>query len=940
MADPLGIVGVIGVATQIIQLGVQFGLDWNDAPADTQSFIAELEVLIIVLSETKKIIVDNQEFAEAFKGRQSALLPPPGEASPTADTPTLISACRTELETLLEDLTKRCQTHRVSWERLKSAFLAKRTREAVENLHRKCQALNSLAVIDAAALGASTYNKVNQIYTRQQTSEQAENDRFRIRRRAALMRKLYTSPYRDRKDRNPTRVKGTCEWFTHHPLFQTWKQSKSSCLLWVSADPGCGKSVLAKYLVDEVLPTTPSRTTCYFFFKDDSTDQRTLESSLCCVLRQMFIQRPELLSEEILDRFEEDGEQLLGSFPSLWEVLIDATVNQDAGGMGDSTKRAPPCEIVCVLDALDECEDRGQRQLAEALRKHEWARPGKVALKFLLTSRPYAHIQREFGSFNNLVPAIHLNGEGEAEVEKISREIDLVIESKVEVLGSWLQLRPEEQQTLEDELKRIPHRTYLWVHLIFDIIKDSIGITKESLRTTICNLPTTVEAVYDKILCKTRNPEKAKKILHIVVAAVRPLSLKEMALALAIRADHRGYEDLDLEPEDRFRRTVREVCGLFVTIIDSKIYLLHQTAKEFLVNKMPWDSDSVTSNGTGSLHWQSSLRATESHRILAEVCMWRLHWRDVAVYTIGEAVDSKECVSNHILLDYSAQNWVTHFRNAQMDNDCAMVSLASELCNQDPTTPISWFKSFWKSKRLNERMIYPKGLNRLVIAAFCGLECVVKLLLEMDGIDVNSRDDRYKGTPLAWAAEYGHEGVVRLLIAKDEVVIDSENSQRRTPLSFAVELGHEVVVKMLLETGKAAADAKSNHGRTPFSYAASRGNERIAELLLGTGQVDPDSKDSNNRTPLFWAAWYGRIAVVKMLLLQTYRVDADSADDCGRTPLLAAARNGHEDVVESLLSTGKVNLNAQDSKGRTPVWHAARRKHDAIVQLLQLSGSV
>ncbi|KIW89155.1 uncharacterized protein Z519_10007 [Cladophialophora bantiana CBS 173.52] len=590
------------------------------------------------------------------------------------------------------------------------------------------------------------------------------------------------------------------------------------------------------------------------------------------------------------------------------------------------------------MDALDECEDRGQRQLAEALRKLEWARLGKVALKLLLTSRPYTHIQRQFGFFNNLIPAIHLNGEGEAEVEKIFRDINVVIESKVKDLGSLLQLLPEEQQTLKDELNRIPHRTYLWVHLIFEIIKDSVDITKESLRTAVRNLPPTIEAVYDKILCKTCNPSKAKRILHIVVAAARPSSLGEMGLALAIRENHKGYGDLDLEPEGRFRSTVREICGLFVTIIDSKIYLLHQTAKEFLVQKMPWNSDSIITNETGFLHWKSSLRTTESHRILAEVCMWRLLWKDIAVYTADVAADSKECVNNHILLDYSAQNWVTHFRNAQLDDNHAMVSMASGLCHQDPTTPLFWFKSYWMSQRLNERMVYPKGLTGLIIASFCGLECVVKLLLEMDGLDLNSRDDRYKGTALAWAAEYGHEGVVKLLIARDEVDIDSENSQRRTPLSFAAELDHEVVVKMLLESGKAAADAKSNYGRTPLSYAASGGNERIAELLLGTGQVDPDSKDNNNRTPLCCAAWCGRIAVVK-LLLQTHRVEADCGDDYGRTPLLSAARNGHEDVVKSFLSTGEVDGNSQDSRGRTPIWRAARRKHDTIVWLLRLSGS-
>ncbi|KIW15313.1 hypothetical protein PV08_05358 [Exophiala spinifera] len=934
MADPLGIVGVIGVAAQIIQLGVQFGLDWNDAPADTKSFIAELEVLIMVLSETKKNTVENQQFMEAFKDRHSTLLSRTGEASPAAETPALISACRSELETLLEDLKKRCQTHRVSWERLKSAFLAKRTRETVENLHRKCQALNSMALIDAVALGASTYNTVNQIHARQQMSDQAENDRFRIQRKTALLRKLYTSPYKDRKDRNPMRVRGTCEWFTHHPLFQIWKESKSSCVLLVSADPGCGKSVLAKYLVDEVIPSTRARTSCYFFFKDDFGDQRTLESCLCCILRQIFIQRPDLVSEEVLSKFEEDGEQLIGSSGSLWDLLIDITGSQDVDTIPDSTIQSPG-EIFFVLDALDECENSGQRQLAEALRKQEWARPGKFVLKILLTSRPYTHIQREFGSFSNLIPTIHLKGEGEAEVEKISREIDVVIESKVKDLGSWLQLQREEQQILKDELSRIPHRTYLWVHLILETIKDSIGITKESLSTAVRNLPKTVEAVYEGILRKSHNPEKAKRILHIVVAAVRPMSLTEMAVALAIEENHEGYEDLDLEPEVRFGSTVREICGLFVTIIDSKIYLLHQTAKEFLVQNLPRDSDDMMRNETGSLHWKSSLRTTESHHILAEVCMWRLLWKDVASCNVDMAADSQEVFDQHILYDYAAQNWVTHFRGARMDDDHVMVSRASGLCHQDPETPLSWFKRYWGSKRLSELMVYPKGLDSLIIASFCGLDCVVKLLLEMDDINVNSKDDRYKGTPLMWAAEYGHEGVVKLLIANNEIDIDSENSQRRTPLSFAAELGHENVVKILLESGKVSADGRSNHGRTPFSYAASRGNVRIAELLLDTGQVDPNFRDRNNRTPIFWAAWYGRISVVR-LLLQKSSVDVDCADDYGRTPLLAAARNGHEDVVESLLRTGKVDVNAADSKGRTPMWHASRRKHGAIVQLLRL----
>lgn len=85
----------------------------------------------------------------------------------------------------------------------------------------------------------------------------------------SLLRKLndHTCPYQERKNRNNKRVPKTCEWFTQHERFQNWDQSPKSCLLWVSADPGCGKSVLAKYLVDEVLPTAQEANSLLFLFQ-------------------------------------------------------------------------------------------------------------------------------------------------------------------------------------------------------------------------------------------------------------------------------------------------------------------------------------------------------------------------------------------------------------------------------------------------------------------------------------------------------------------------------------------------------------------------------------------------------------------------------------------------------------------------------------------------
>ncbi len=63
---------------------------------------------------------------------------------------------------------------------------------------------------------------------------------------------LRTSEYEAFRRRNPDRTPGTCEWFLMHKKNQSWRNEQSSSLLWVFANPGCGKSVLAATLVEEL----------------------------------------------------------------------------------------------------------------------------------------------------------------------------------------------------------------------------------------------------------------------------------------------------------------------------------------------------------------------------------------------------------------------------------------------------------------------------------------------------------------------------------------------------------------------------------------------------------------------------------------------------------------------------------------------------------------
>ncbi|KAN0068107.1 hypothetical protein V8E54_013677 [Elaphomyces granulatus] len=843
------------------------------------------------------------------------------------------------------------------WENLPGSLVIKGVCDYADS--HKNKRWQGYAATTAAAVAKGFLENWGPGITRPPT--EPEKDPARRAKEIEILRRLDKSPYQDRKERNPDRIAGTCEWFVAHELFQDWQESKSSRMLWVSADPGCGKSVLAKYLADSVLVSTESRTTCYFFFKDDFEDQRSIICAMCCILRQLFLQKRMLLSNKIFEQFELDGEKFTSSFNELWGAIISAAEDKNAG------------EIICIFDAIDECEDLGRSQLTRALCKLYGARRD-FNLKFLVTSRPYGGIRRGFQPLEIPgLPVIHLSGESDVEMEKISREIDVFINARVKNIGAQLKLRNDQQELLLQELMRVPNRTYLWVYLTLDLIESDIDIDKTGIVEATSHLPKTVDETYERILSRSHNFKEAKRLLHIIVAAERPLTLKEMSVALALRENHRSYGDFDPKPEERFRENVRDLCGLFITIIDLKIYLLHQTAKEFLVqNSLANDYKSVQSNSI----WKYSLRPQESHCILAEICIWHLLFREFEIHPLNVNTSMSYYIDSHVFLDYSAKHWTVHFNKSYIEADAVIKSLL-RICDASSNSCMTWFRIYWTSTHTD----FPKNFTTIMIASYFGLEAVVQHLLKVGDIHLNSTDDTYERSALSWAAGNGFDVVVKLLtkgprISLNGIVklpfrkgakVNSADRYGRTALSYAAWNGHIATVKLLLRAG-ARVNSWDEIGGTPLSYAICNGHNDVVELLLkkGTQVHSPDnisrallllaaekghetvvelllekgayleSKDRSGLTPLLWAARSGHEAVVKLFVEKG--ADLEPKDDDNRTPLLWAARNGHEAVVKLLVEKGAY-LESKDGSGWTPLLWAARYGDEEVVKLLLEKGA-
>jgi ankyrin repeat protein len=745
---------------------------------------------------------------------------------------------------------------------------------------------------------------------------------------------LRTTDYKQHKDRNPVRVDRTCEWFLKHPTFVAWRETTQSSLLWVSANPGCGKSVLAKSLVDNELKSTDSRKTCYFFFKDDNISQRSATNALCALLHQLFSQKPELL-KKALPHFKKNGSKLPQLFTALWDTLVDVSTDPKAG------------EIICVLDALDECEKSDQVHLINAFDRFYRNYPGggkKPILKVLVTSRPYFDIERQFRGLTTLMPSIRLVGE--EETESISREIDIFIKARVQEIGSRLNLEDSVCSYLEQRLLNIEHRTYLWLKLILELIYSRLDVTTERrLRAIIDTLPDTVEKTYEAILERSTDVDQAKKLLHIIVSAVRPMTLREINVALAVEEGSKSYEDLDLEPDSSFPTTVRNLCGLFVSVVDSKLYLIHQTAKEFLVSDKHAKQHAkhgICSNGA----WKCSLEPAESNLVLAKICISYLLFAEFESDPLviddrdsDRVIEGKvaQYTAKHDFLDYAAKHWATHLLRVGTDEQVAVFVSNIGFWDSRSKRFLTWFPIYWTTLATFR---FPQNFTHLMTASYFGHAGIVAYLLQKGAsIDVNCKDSTYGWTPLWWAAWHGQE-VIAILLLKEtsRVDVNARASNSWTLLLWAAETGSGEIVKLLLERGTGVdVNAKDSHfGRTPLWWAAQSRHEAIVTLLLEKADgIEVNSKDCNDQTLLSWAAQIGDERTVALLLETGTGIDVDSKDHNGLTPLLLAVQNGHEEVVSILLKKGiGINVNAKDRNGRTPLWWAAWSGNKAITALL------
>jgi ankyrin repeat protein len=384
--------------------------------------------------------------------------------------------------------------------------------------------------------------------------------------------------------------------------------------------------------------------------------------------------------------------------------------------------------------------------------------------------------------------------------------------------------------------------------------KRSSGDVEEALKALVESsdkISTVYDGAIERIDSQNRNDrETAHRVLSWIVHAKRLLTCQELQHALAVRTGSREFQEQYVY--HHLEEIVALCAGLVVINRESNtVQLMHDTTRMYFGDRT---------------HQPDWIRTAEVERALN--C---LTYPSLNCFESGYATNKKmfeERLARYTFLNYAACFWGEHARAVQEMVDlrkvageflqnAELISCAAQAKYAVHQIPIYGFS-----------LGFPKQVALHFMAQF-GLHQFLSDLLvksqENERSDLNVHDSLLR-TPLSYAAEKGHEAVVKLLLEKG-AELESRALGVRTPLSWAAEKGREAVVKLLLEKG-AELESRDTRGRTPLSWAAENGREAAVKLLLEKG-AELESRDTRGRTPLSWAAEKGREAVVKLLQSRT-----------------------------------------------------------------------
>ena len=371
-----------------------------------------------------------------------------------------------------------------------------------------------------------------------------------------------TDPRDDMKRIEDTKgglLESSYHWILEHSDFQEWHNAQQSRLLWIKGDPGKGKTMLLCGVINELKRSIP-KSDLLSYFLCQATDTRINYAT--AVLRGLIYllvdQQPSLISH-IRKKYEQTGKTLFED-ANAWVALSEIFTNILQDPSLNST--------YLIIDALDECV-ADLPKLLDFIVQTLHISP---RIKWIVSSRNWPSIKKNLdAATQKLRLCLELNE------ESVSTAVATFIEFKVD----WLAKRNRYGSNTRDAVQRYlslnANGTFLWVALVCQELSNISGWkAQQKLKA----FPPGLDALYQRMIDQIKNSEDAelcKRILAVVSAVYRPVTLDELV----------SFVDMPdgVANEYEALSEIIGLCGSFLTLQERTISFVHQSAKDFLVEK-------------------------------------------------------------------------------------------------------------------------------------------------------------------------------------------------------------------------------------------------------------------------------------------------------------------------------------------------------------------
>ncbi|KAJ5682061.1 uncharacterized protein N7477_002001, partial [Penicillium maclennaniae] len=368
----------------------------------------------------------------------------------------------------------------------------------------------------------------------------------------ACLRDLRTTDPHHDKDRiqktNGGLLKDSYHWILDNEAYKQWQDSPSSRLLWIRGDPRKGKTMLLCGIIDELTRSIANTANVSFFFCQASDARiNTATAVLRGLIYSLVKKQPCLLSY-----YDHAGKSLFEDI-NAWNAL--SRIFTDI--LNDTTLQT----TYLIIDALDEYTS-GLPFLLDFI----------SSLLFFYSQVKWIVSSRNWPDIEDTAPiSLELN---EASVSEAVRRF---IQHKVCQLVRVKKYNDETRDTICRHLSSNSQGTFLWVALV---CQELDRISRRHALHKLEAFPPGLDALYGRMIDEVRKSEDAAsytRILAVMSIVYRPIMLNELPSVVELPDD--------LSSDSEALSEIIAICGSFLTVREDTIIFVHQSAKEFLLER-------------------------------------------------------------------------------------------------------------------------------------------------------------------------------------------------------------------------------------------------------------------------------------------------------------------------------------------------------------------